>query len=334
MTHPKTAFTPPLDVVGIGNAIVDVVIQVEESFLSKHGLVKGSMTLIDQAQAQELYNQSGPGFETSGGSAANTLVGLSMLGGKGGFIGRVSNDQLGESFIHDIRSVGTIYDTPMASLGPSTARCLILVTPDAQRTMCTYLGASVQLQPEDLDLTIIKKAKVLYLEGYLWDNDAAKRAFVFAAKTCKELGRKVALTLSDSFCVNRHRESFLELVNGHIDILFANEAEIKSLFQTESLEESIKELDNHCELAIITLSEKGSIIISNKERISIPAYSLAKVIDTTGAGDLYAGGFLFGYTQGYSLTHCGKIGSICAGQIVTQLGPRSKTSLKMLIDDI
>ncbi len=320
------------DVIGIGNAIVDVLVQTEDAFLINQNLNKGAMALINQIEAERLYKAIEPLKETSGGSAANTLAGLAMLGGRAGFIGRVKNDRLGEIFTSDIRSVGASFQTPMATNGPSTARCIILVTPDAQRTMCTYLGASVQLEPEDLDLSIIQKAKVLYLEGYLWDNDAAKRAFIAAAKKCKESGGEVALSLSDPFCVDRHRESFLELVNGYIDILFANESEITSLYQTSNMNKAIEKIKTNCKITAITLGEKGSIIIEDQNVHKIPAYNLGKVIDTTGAGDLYAGGFLYAYTKELSIINCGNIGSICAGQVVTELGPRSEISLKELVN--
>ena len=319
------------DVVGIGNAIVDVLVQVEDVFLTTHSLIKGSMVLLDAEQAEKLYASIEPQIETSGGSAANTLAGLAQLGSKSGFIGRVRNDQLGKIFTQEICSAGAQFQTKPALSGPSTARCLIFVTPDAQRTMCTYLGASVLLEPKDLDLSIVKRTKVLYLEGYLWDNPSAKRAFITAAKACKNSGGQVALSLSDSFCVDRHRESFLELVDTYIDILFANESEITSLYQTKSLERSLEEVQGRCEITAITCGEKGSIVLSKQKCLRITPYQLGTVIDTTGAGDLYAGGFLHGYTNGEDLLKCGQIGSICAGQIVTELGPRSKAPLNDLL---
>jgi sugar/nucleoside kinase (ribokinase family) len=320
-----------LDVVGIGNAIVDVLVQTDDSFLETHGLNKGAMALVDENQAHALYEASGSGLETSGGSAANTLAGLAQLGSRAGFIGRVRNDQLGEIFSHDIRAVGTRFDTPAAIDGPSTARCLILVTPDAQRTMCTYLGASVQLEPEDLDLSMVRDTKVLYLEGYLWDSPAAKRAFISAAETCRQSGGQVALSLSDGFCVDRHRDSFLDLVNGHVDVLFANESEITSLYGTDDFDAALAQVKGCCHVAALTRSEKGSVVLSGDQRWDVPAYKLGDLIDTTGAGDLYAGGFLHGYTQGLDLETCGRIGSLCAGQVVTQLGPRSQVSLQALV---
>ena len=333
--HPSMAIPRfsdrPLDVVGIGNAIVDVLVQADDAFLDAHSLSKGNMALVDEAQAEALYSISGPGLETSGGSAANTLVGLAQLGGKAGFIGRVKDDQLGSIFSHDIRSVGARFETPPASDGPSTARCLILVTPDAQRTMCTYLGASVQLDPEDLDLSMVRQAKVLYLEGYLWDSPAAKKAFIAAAQVCRDSGGQVALSLSDGFCVDRHRDSFLELVDSHVDLLFANDSEITSLYKSVSFEAALEEVKGRCKVAALTRSEHGSVVLAGDQRWDIPAYKLGNVVDTTGAGDLYAGGFLHGYTQGIPLETCGQIGSICAGQVITQLGPRSQVSLPELV---
>jgi fructokinase len=323
--------TKTFDVVGIGNAIVDVLVQADEAFLESHGLTKGTMALIDEAQAERLYASVGVGLETSGGSAANTLAGLAQLGGRAGFIGRVRDDQLGAIFAHDIRAVGARFDTPAASLGPSTARCLILVTADAQRTMCTYLGASVGLDPEDLDLDLVRQAKVLYLEGYLWDSEDAKRAFITAAEVMRQSGGEVALSLSDAFCVDRHRDSFLELVDGHVDILFANEMEITSLYRSESFEAAADQVRGRCRVAALTRSALGSVILSGDQTIHVPPFQLGPLVDTTGAGDLYAAGFLYGYTQGESLERCGQIGSLCAGQVVTQLGPRSQVSLPELL---
>ncbi len=320
-----------LDVVGIGNAIVDVLVQVDDDQIDNFGLTKGTMALVDEAQAEALYAQLGPGLETSGGSAANTLAGIAQLGGRAGFIGRVRDDQLGGIFAHDIRSVGTRFETPAASDGASTARCLILVSPDAQRTMCTYLGASVALDPGDLDLEMVAQAKVLYLEGYLWDSDEAKRAFIAAAEVAKASGAQVALSLSDAFCVERHRESFLDLVDGHVDILFANEMEITSLYKANSFEEAVEHVRGRCSVAALTRSELGSVILSGDERHSVEPFMLGSLVDTTGAGDLYAAGFLHAYTQGESLLRCGQLGSLCAGQVVTQLGPRPQINLKQLV---
>jgi fructokinase len=320
-----------LDVVGIGNAIVDVIVQADEAFLDDHGLTKGTMALVDEAMAERLYASVGPGLETSGGSAANTLAGIAQLGGQAAFIGRVRDDQLGAIFSHDIRSVGARFDTPAASAGPATARCLILVTPDAQRTMCTYLGASVGLDPNDLDLELVRQARVLYLEGYLWDSDEAKRAFLAAAEVARASGGEVALSLSDAFCVDRHRESFQELVDGHVDILFANEMEITSLYKADSFEQAAAEVRGRCRIAALTRSEQGSVLLSGDETLTIEPFRLGELVDTTGAGDLYAAGFLHGHTSGASLERCGRLGSLCAGEVVTQLGPRPQASLPDLV---
>ena len=319
-----------LDVVGIGNAIVDVLVQADDAVIECFGLTKGTMALIDQDQAETLYAKLGPGLETSGGSAANTLAGIAQLGGRAGFIGRVRDDQLGSIFAHDIRAVGTRFETPAATAGASTARCLILVSPDAQRTMCTYLGASVGLDPSDLNLEMVAQAKVLYLEGYLWDSDEAKAAFLAAAKVAKENGAEVALSLSDAFCVERHRDSFLELVDGHVDILFANEMEITSLYKANSFEEAVQAVRGQCRIAALTRSEQGSVVLSGDQSITIEPFNLGALVDTTGAGDLYAGGFLHAYTQGESLERCGQLASLCSGQVVSQLGPRSQVDLKAL----
>ena len=319
------------DVVGIGTAIVDVLVQANDDLIDNFELTKGTMALVDEAQAERLYASVGPGLETSGGSAANTLAGVAQLGGRAGFIGRVRNDQLGGIFTHDIRSVGARFDTPAATEGPSTARCLILVTPDAQRTMCTYLGASVGLDPADLDLDMVAQAKVLYLEGYLWDSDEAKAAFITAAEVARAHGGEVALSLSDAFCVERHRESFQELVDGHVDILFANEMEITALYKANSFEEAADQVRGRCKLAALTRSEQGSLILNGSSTHQVEPFSLGPLLDTTGAGDLYAAGFLHAYTQGQAVEACGRLGSLCAGQVVTQLGPRPQGSLKQLV---
>jgi sugar/nucleoside kinase (ribokinase family) len=322
---------PSLDIVGIGNAIVDVLTTTDDSVLERLSLNKGSMTLIDANKAKELYEITTNRIQRSGGSVANSLACIAQLGGKTAFIGRVRNDELGEIFTEEISTTGTIFKTPTSSVGPSTARCIIFITPDAQRTMCTYLGASVLLEPRDLDFSAVREAKILYLEGYLWDNPAAKDAFIKAAEIAKNAGRKVALSLSDSFCVNRHRESFVKLVRNHIDILFANDDEIKALYKTSSLNTAIEELKKTCDLAAITIGKKGSILISSGKEINIDPFIFGKAIDTTGAGDLYAGGFLKGLADGLKPEISARIGSICAGHIVTQLGSRSNTDLLNLI---
>ena len=323
--------TTKYDVVGIGNAIVDVLSHAEDSFLAEHELNKGAMTLVDGARAEALYGSMGPAQEASGGSAANTLAGLAALGGAGAFLGKVRNDQLGGIFSHDLRAIGVDYNTTPSDHGDPTARCLIFVTPDAQRTMATYLGASVAFGPDDLDLETVRAGKVLYLEGYLWDSEAAKEAFEIAASTAREAGRKVALSLSDPFCVDRHRKSFRDLVDGHVDLLFANEAEIASLYEVDSFEEALTQARDRVEVAALTRSEKGSVILSEHGAQHVEAVTVGKLTDTTGAGDLYAAGFLYGYTQGRSLADCGRLGAIAAGEVVSHMGPRPDRDLKALV---
>lgn len=320
-----------IDVVGIGNAIVDVIAHAEERFLEDHALAKGAMTLIDADQAETLYAAMGPGIEASGGSAANTMAGVASLGGAAAFFGKVKDDQLGGVFRHDIRAIGVDFETPAAPDGPSTARCLILVTPDAQRTMNTYLGASVELGPEDVDEGTVAAAQYTYLEGYLWDPPRAKAAFLKAAQLAHDAGRKVALSLSDPFCVDRHRAEFRDLVNGHIDVLFANEIEICSLYETDDFDAALQAVRGQCELACLTRSEKGSIIFADGEVHVVDAAPVAKVVDTTGAGDLYAAGVLYGLTQGRDLVTSGRIGALCAAEVISHVGARPETPLNELV---
>lgn len=320
-------------VVGIGNAIVDVLAKCDDAFLERHNLVKGSMTLIDQETASSLYGEMGPAVEVSGGSAANTIAGLAALGGKAAFIGKVGDDALGEIFGHDIRSLGVKFDTiPGQGMG-QTARSFVLVTPDAQRTMNTFLGASQELGPDDVDEIAIKSSIITYLEGYLWDPPRAKEAFIKAMDIAKDAGRFVALTLSDSFCVDRYRDEFLDLVEHRINILFANEQEIKSLYQTDDFEEAKKHVNGHVDIAVLTRSEKGSVILSAEHEIDVPARQV-EVIDTTGAGDLYAAGFLFGLTHGYNLEDSGKIGAMAASEAISHLGARPEVDLKAYLSEI
>ncbi len=321
------------DVVGIGNAIVDVIARADDAFLAAKKLAKGAMTLIDEKQADALYAAMGPGTESSGGSAGNTMAGIASLGGKGAYIGKVRNDQLGQVFAHDMRSIGVSFDSKPATDGPSTARCLILVTPDAQRTMNTYLGACVNLGPDDVDEAVVKAARVTYLEGYLWDPPQAKEAFVKAAKIAHAAGRKVSLSLSDAFCVDRHRESFRDLVANHVDILFANESEIKSLYEVEGFDAALQAVRGSCEIACLTRSEKGSVIVAGEEVHVIDAERVggAGVVDTTGAGDLYASGFLYGWTHGYGLARAGRIASVAAAEAISHVGARPQTNLKALV---
>jgi sugar/nucleoside kinase (ribokinase family) len=318
------------DVVGIGNAIVDIISRCDDGFLAKHDLAKGFMRLIDAEEANRLYAAMGPAVERSGGSAANTIAGLASFGAKCGFIGRVAADQFGGIFRHDIRSLGVAYDTLPATDGAPTARCLILVTPDGERTMNTFLGASVDFKPEDLDLALISAAKIVYLEGYLFDRDEAKAAFREAARAAKEAGAKVALTLSDAFCVDRHRADFKALVREGADIIFANEREITTLYQVNSFEEAADAALQDCELAVLTRSEEGSVIVAAGETIEIPADKVSQVVDMTGAGDLYSAGFLYGLTHGAPLPVCGRIGSLAAAEVIAHIGARPEVSLRKL----
>jgi sugar/nucleoside kinase (ribokinase family) len=318
------------DVVGIGNAIVDVIARAEEGFLAERGLVKGTTRLIDAAEADRLYGEMGPGVEMSGGSVANAMAGLASLGGRAGYIGRIRDDQLGQVFRHDITSAGVTYRMPAATAGPSTARCLILVTPDAQRTMNTYLGACVELGPEDLDRGLIESAAVLYLEGYLFDPPRAKAALRAAAEIAHGAGRKVSLSLSDPFCVERHRADFRVLIADHVDILFANEIEVCSLYETEDFAAAARSACAASEIAVLTRSAKGSLIAAHGRIYEIPSAPVAKVVDTTGAGDLYASGFLYGLTHGQPLDICGRLGSLAAAEIISHIGARPDRPLKEL----
>jgi len=319
-----------LDVVGIGNAMVDVLARTDDGFLAKQGLVKGTTALIDAARAESLYAQMGPGIEMSGGSVANTIAGIASLGGKGAYIGKVRDDQLGEVFAHDLRSIGVRYDTPPSTQGPATARCLILVTADAQRTMNTYLGACVDLGARDIDRTLVQQAQVIYLEGYLFDPPQAKDAFRQAADMAHQAGRKVSLSLSDPFCVERHRADFRALVHHHIDVLFANEIEICSLYETKDFDAAMRAVRGECDIAVLTRSAHGSIIVTPKDTVTVAAAPVKEVVDTTGAGDLYASGFLYGLTHGRELAACGKLGSLCAAEVISHFGARPETPLKEL----
>jgi len=318
--------TRRFDVTAIGNAIVDVIAQAEDSLLEQHNLPKGAMNLIDAATAEKLYAIMGPGKEASGGSAGNTVAGIAALGGRTAYIGKVADDQLGQVFTHDIRAVGVTYDTAPLVGGLPTARSLIFVTPDAQRTMQTFLGATTQLGPEDINMDYIISSKVVYLEGYLWDQPRAKRAMLDAALKAREHGVKVSLTLSDAFCVARFRDEFLELAEKHVDILFANESEILSLYQTDDFDTALQHVRTHCEIAALTRSEKGSVVVNGNEVHVIDAVKGVKVVDTTGAGDAYAAGFLYAYTQGFDLATCGKLGSAMAAQVISHYGPRSEVA--------
>jgi sugar/nucleoside kinase (ribokinase family) len=319
-----------IDVVGIGNAIVDVLAHADDRFLAAHGLAKGTMTLIDAARADALYAVMGPGVEESGGSAGNTMAGIASLGGRGAYIGKVRDDQLGTVFRHDITAIGVAFATAPATSGPPTARCLILVTPDAHRTMQTYLGACVDLGPEDIDEALIAAAQVTYLEGYLFDPPRAKAAFRKAAQLAHGAGRRVSLSLSDPFCVGRHRAEFRELVAHHVDILFANEAEICSLYETDDFDTAAHRVRADCDVAALTRSEKGSVVVAREHTHLIEAAKVSRLVDTTGAGDLYASGFLFGLTQGRDLATCGRLGGLCAAEAIGHFGARPEEPLAAL----
>ncbi len=321
---------PTLDVVAIGNAIVDVLAHADEEFLIHHRLDKGAMVLINDGQAERIYDAMGPGIEISGGSAANTAVGVVSCGGRCAYIGKVRDDALGRVFAHDLKAVGVEFETPMASDGPPTARCLINVTPDAQRTMTTYLGACVGLGPDDVSTETIAAAKVTYLEGYLWDPPSAKEAFRKAMGIAHEAGRRVALTLSDSFCVGRYRAEFLELAEHEVDILFANEAELLSLYEVSRFDDALQKVAEHCEVAALTRSARGSIVVGDGEVHVIDAEPVEWLVDTTGAGDLYAAGFLYGYTHGMSLYDCGRLGSVAAAEVISHFGARPEADLAAL----
>jgi len=319
------------DVLGIGNAIVDVLSRADDAFLGQHGLVKGSMMLIDEARAETLYAAMGPGVEISGGSCGNTMAGVASFGGKGAYIGKVRNDQLGAVFGHDLKATGVSFETASATSGPSTARCLILVTPDAQRTMNTYLGACTGLGPADIDVARVGSAQVTYVEGYLWDAPAAKQAVLKAFDAAHAAGRKVSITLSDSFCVHRYREEFRDLIRNKVDILFGNEAEIKALYEVETFEEALEAARKEAKIAALTRSEKGSVVIKGSETYEVPAAPVAKVVDTTGAGDLYAAGFLFGFTQNKPLAECARLGGIAAAEVISHVGARPEKALSGLV---
>ena len=319
------------DVVAMGNAMVDVNADVDEAFIGGQGLNRGAMTLIDAERAEALYAAMPPAIEMSGGSAGNTIAGVASLGGRAAYIGKVADDQLGRVFRHDIRAAGVTYEAPPANGGSPTGRCLIVVTPDAQRTMNTYLGAGADLGPEDVDEALVAGAKVTYLEGYLWDPPRAKEAFLKATRVAHEAGRKVSLTLSDPFCVDRYREEFLDLVEHHIDILFANEIEIMSLYRATDFDSALQHVRGHCEVAALTRSEKGSVIVAGDEVHVIDAERVERVVDTTGAGDMYAAGFLYGYTAGMELARCGRIGAIAAAEVISHFGARPEVSLRSLI---
>jgi sugar/nucleoside kinase (ribokinase family) len=319
------------DVLGIGNAIVDVIARADDAFLARHDLTKGSMMLIDEARADALYGAMGSAVEVSGGSCGNTMAGIASFGGKGAYIGKVRDDQLGRVFGHDLKAIGVSFATPAATAGPATARCLISVTPDAQRTMSTYLGACTGLGPADIDTALVAAAQVTYVEGYLWDAPEAKKAVLKAFDAAHAAGRKVSITLSDAFCVGRYRDEFRALIRDQVDILFGNESEITSLYEVDSFETALDMTRKEAKIAALTRSEKGSVVIEGGETHAVPAMPVAKVFDTTGAGDLYAAGFLFGFTHGKPLAECARLGGIAAAEIISHVGARPEKPLKELV---
>ncbi len=318
------------DVLGIGNAIVDVIATCEDEFLAGESIEKGGMTLIDEGRAKQLYSAMGPALEASGGSVANSMAGIASFGGNPAFIGKVHADQLGEVFIHDMRAVGVACDVVGADRGPATARSLILVTPDAQRSMNTFLGIAGLLEPDDVDADLVERSTLLFCEGYLWDVESAKKAIRFAMQTAIDAGNRVALSLSDTFCVDRHHAEFRELVAGPVDTLFANRAELLRLYETDQVEEAFELLGADVALGCVTMGTLGSMLIDNGTQIRIPAYEVGRVIDTTGAGDQYAAGVLYGLSQGLSLDLCGRLGSLAAAEVISHVGPRPMAPLNRL----
>jgi adenosine kinase len=319
------------DVLGIGNAIFDVLVRADEGFLVAHGMVKGGMALIDEARAASIYRDMGPATEMSGGSAANTIVGLANLGARAAYVGKVRDDQIGRLYTHDIRAAGVAFETKPAAGGPATGCSYILVTPDGERTMNTYLGAAQELLPGDIDAAQIAASAIVYLEGYLWDPKSAKEAFVKASTIAHDAGRQVALTLSDSFCVDRYRGEFLDLMrNGTVDLVFANEAELRSLYETADFDTALKQLRSDTRLGVVTRSEQGCVVASKEGVTAVPAFPVDKIVDTTGAGDLFAAGFLFGLVRGAGHEKAGRLGALAAAEVIQHIGARPQTSLKEL----
>ncbi len=322
------------DVLGIGNAIVDVIARADDDFLVAQGMHKGTMALIDEARAQAIYAAMGPAMESSGGSAANTIVGVASFGARAAFVGKVKDDELGRAFAHDIRAAKVAFDTPPASKGPSTARCYIMVTPDGERTMNTYLGAAQDLKPGDIDEAQVASAAVTYLEGYLWDPPQAKEAFVKAAGIAHKAGRRVALTLSDAFCVDRYRAEFVDLIRkGVVDIIFANERELHSLYETADFDSAVKALRSEAKLAVVTRSEKGCLVVSRDAVETVAAEPVEQVADATGAGDLFAAGFLVGLARGKDHRSAARLGALAAAEVIQHLGARPAVSLKARADE-
>ena len=323
--------TAKYDVLGIGNAIFDVLVQTDESFLTTHGMTKGGMALIDEARALSIYQSMGPATEMSGGSAANTIVGIANLGARAAYVGKVRDDQIGRLYTHDIRAAGVTFETKAAADGPATGCSYILVTPDGERTMNTYLGAAQELTPDDIDEAQVAASGIIYLEGYLWDPKSAKEAFVKAATIAHGAGRQVALTLSDSFCVDRYRDEFLDLMRkGTVDLIFANEAELHSLYQTSDFDSALAQLRKDTKLGIVTRSEKGCVVASKDGVVAVPAFPIDRMVDTTGAGDLFAAGFLFGLVRNAGHEAAGRLGALAAAEVIQHIGARPQASLKEL----
>src|SRR5215472_2446359 len=322
------------DVLALGNAIVDVIARTDDDFLLKQAMRKGSMSLIDEARAAQIYEAMGPTVEVSGGSAANTIVGVAGFGARAAFIGRVKDDSLGAVFAHDIRAAGVAFDTALSADGPSTGRCYVLVTPDGERTMHTFLGAAQDLHPRDIDHQMVASAAITYLEGYLWDPPHAKEAFRKSATLAHEAKRLVALTLSDAFCVDRWRDEFLHLIReGTVDLLFCNEAELHSLYQTADFDTAIAALRGDARRAVVTRSAKGCIVIEGPQTIEAPAFPVDRVVDSTGAGDLFAAGFLFGMARGFGHDRAARLGALAAAEVISHLGARPETSLRILAEE-
>ena len=321
------------DVLGIGNAIFDVLVRTDEGFLARHGMTKGGMALIDEARAASIYRDMGPATEMSGGSGANTIVGIAGLGARTAFIGKVKDDQIGRLYSHDIRAANVAFATAPATGGPATGCSYILVTPDGERTMNTWLGAAQELTPGDIDPAEIAASSIVYLEGYLWDPKNAKEAFLKASRIAHDAGRQVALTLSDAFCVDRYRGEFLDLMRGGtVDLIFANEAELHSLYQTSDFDTALTQLRKDVGLGAVTRSEKGCVVVTKDGAVSVPAFPIEKLVDTTGAGDLFAAGFLFGLVRGAGHENAGRLGALAAAEVIQHIGARPQVSLKELAE--
>jgi adenosine kinase len=319
------------DVLGLGNAIVDVLARAEDDFLARQGMQKGGMMLIDEARAESIYRAMGPAVEISGGSAANTIVGVASFGGRAAFVGKVKDDELGKVFAHDIRAVGVAFGSKPAADGPSTGRCYVLVTPDGERTMNTFLGAAQNLTPAEVDADTVASAAITYLEGYLWDPPHAKEAFRKAASIAHGASRRVALTLSDAFCVGRYRPEFVDLLrSGTVDLVFANESELLSLYETKDFDAAVKSLRADARLAVVTRSEKGCVVVTKDDTTAVPAAPIKQLVDATGAGDLFAAGFLFGLARGRDHRTCARLGAIAAAEVIQHIGARPEVSLKDL----